>query len=379
MIDNLSLKPILDGLGHGVLIFAPDGRLIFSNHAAARILHPDLQVIQAEGWMAARESLSVGVNDPKMHLQRAWEEAESTGKPQRFYALRAGEYVPCWVTSVPGKDSLRYPLLTLDVPDWSVVGTIVARFREEMQDAIESTVGHINLIRRTLDYDAEDQSPEVTRLARRIGGFTRLIATHMSRAERLIDMLQRLEDIRTGALHSIVMQELRQIDLNDFIEDLTEELDEIDLLDPDTDRHDYRSRLQIQMPRQVVIAGASRYLAYTLRELLRNAIMYSLRGTPIHLHVQINQDHAQIDVRDEGYGIRQQEWLQVFEPFARGRQPQVMSEFGYGLGLYLCKQEIKAMNGQLWFNTEENVGTTFSVNLPLWSAVSSSSSQIDEP
>jgi signal transduction histidine kinase len=66
----------------------------------------------------------------------------------------------------------------------------------------------------------------------------------------------------------------------------------------------------------------------------------------------------------------------VFKPFARARQPQIISEFGYGLSLYLCKMELAAMGGQIWFSGEDGVGTTFSVMLPAWrdEAESSSSS-----
>ena len=41
-----------------------------------------------------------------------------------------------------------------------------------------------------------------------------------------------------------------------------------------------------------------------------------------------------------------------------------MGEFGYGLGLHLCKNEIEAMNGRIWFESEEGTGTTFSIKLP---------------
>jgi signal transduction histidine kinase len=49
-----------------------------------------------------------------------------------------------------------------------------------------------------------------------------------------------------------------------------------------------------------------------------------------------------------------------------------MAEFGYGLAMYLCKSEVEAMNGRIWFESEEGVGTTFSIKLPAWSDDSSS-------
>ncbi|MBE2183048.1 MAG: hypothetical protein IAE89_06455, partial [Anaerolineae bacterium] len=48
-----------------------------------------------------------------------------------------------------------------------------------------------------------------------------------------------------------------------------------------------------------------------------------------------------------------------------------------GLSLYLCKHEVEAMNGRLWFESDEGVGTTFSIKLPLWADDSVSSHSED--
>ncbi|MEZ4668710.1 MAG: ATP-binding protein [Anaerolineae bacterium] len=88
--------------------------------------------------------------------------------------------------------------------------------------------------------------------------------------------------------------------------------------------------------------------------------MYSMKATPIMImaHTSTGNVSAQIDVVDEGYGVRAKEFERVFMPFERARQPQIIGEFGYGLSLYLCKQEVEAMNGKVWFESEEGVGTT---------------------
>jgi signal transduction histidine kinase len=79
---------------------------------------------------------------------------------------------------------------------------------------------------------------------------------------------------------------------------------------------------------------------------------------------------VQIDVIDQGYGIRAKEADRVFAPFQRARQPQIIGEFGYGLSLYLAKAEVEAMGGRIWYESEEGVGSTFSVKLPTWKELS---------
>ena len=92
----------------------------------------------------------------------------------------------------------------------------------------------------------------------------------------------------------------------------------------------------------------------------------------------VSENYVQIDVIDQGYGIREKETRSVFEAFLRANQPHIVMEFGYGLALYLCKHEVEAMSGKLWFISEEKIGSTFSIRLPIWrelpSSVSSSSS-----
>src|SRR5690606_11976847 len=136
----------------------------------------------------------------------------------------------------------------------------------------------------------------------------------------------------------------RRIDLSSFLEDFIEELDEISLLDPETDVTDLRARVIASVPRGTVVSASPNYLTLILRDTVRNAIMYSMKASPVMLNVQKKTQFVQIDIVDQGYGVREKERERVFEPFLRARQPQVISEFGYGLSLYLCKQEVEAMN-----------------------------------
>jgi two-component system sensor histidine kinase SenX3 len=93
-----------------------------------------------------------------------------------------------------------------------------------------------------------------------------------------------------------------------------------------------------------------------------------MRNTPVTIVVFAGSREAtvQIDITDEGCGIRVSEHGRVFTPFQRAQQPQIISEFGYGLSLYLCKCESEAMDGLMWFESQEGSGTTISLRLPAW-------------
>ncbi|MDX1992964.1 MAG: sensor histidine kinase [bacterium] len=369
---KFDLQTVLDGLGQGVLIFNREGRLVLNNLAARQALGADFNLIRDKGWDAASTLFNTRQTNPDETIEAVRDRALQSSRPVRFHLYRSGEYIPCWAAAVLSEGGEVCTMITLDAMDWSAMTNLLDRFRNEMQEAIQSTQGHIDLINQTIKHAKPDAGAEV--LAKRIGGFTRLISVHMYRIGRLMEMSDRLENIRTGNVREVVRQRRRKIVLVDFLEDFAEKLDEIMLVDPETEAQDHRSRLVVDIPKGLAISASSTYLTRILQDMLRNAIMYSMKATPVKIVAREKGQNVQIDMIDEGYGIREKERERVFEAFQRARQPQIVAEFGYGLSLYLCKHEVEAMNGRLWFESEEGVGTTFSMMLPLYREDSAASS-----
>lgn len=363
-------QAVLDGLGQGVLIFDNNGKLVLDNLAARTILGTDLKLIRSEGWTAASVLFNSGHHDPNATIDAARKRSLDSARPVRFHTYRAGEYVPCWAAAVQGKNGDVYTMITLEAPDWSIINDLIGKFREEVAEAVESTDGHINLINQSIKRMSPGSTVE--QLNKRISGFTKLISTHMYRVGHLMELLGRLEALRTGLLISNMRAARRHIELEEFIEDFLEDLDEITLIDPESEEQDYRARLSANIPAGLEIAASPGHLTTILRDLVRNAIMYSMKATPVKIVASAQGKNVQIDVIDEGYGVRSKESDKVFQPFQRARQPQIIAEFGYGLSLYLCKYEVEAMNGGMWFKSEEGVGSTFSLKLPMWQESSSS-------
>lgn len=363
---QLNTQAVLDGLGQGVLIFDSTDHLVLDNLVARTILGTDLKLIRAEGWKAASTLFNTRLTNPDDAIESVRNTALTSGRPVRFHIYRAGEYLPCWAAAVPGESGEVYTMITIEVPDWTAIRELTDKFRDEVRTAAESTQGHTDLILQTI----KNVKPKdtVEQVGKRVSGFVNLIATHMHRLDRLTNMLERLEHIRTGKLLELVRANRKKIVLSEFMEDFMEELAESKLLDPETENQDYRSRITLTIPEDLAVEASPDHLRAVLRDLLRNAIMYTMKASPILVmaHALGKNQNVQIDVVDEGYGVRTKEFERVFLPFQRARQPQIISEFGYGLSLYLCKHEIEAMGGKLWFESEEGVGSTFSFKLPAW-------------
>jgi two-component system phosphate regulon sensor histidine kinase PhoR len=108
-------------------------------------------------------------------------------------------------------------------------------------------------------------------------------------------------------------------------------------------------------------------LRQVLANLVGNAIKYSQGVGRVEVRIEPSRDHVRIAVRDEGVGIPRAEQERVFEKFYR-LAGTTRAVSGTGLGLYICRELVRRMDGRIWIESSEGIGTTFFVELPLASA-----------
>ena len=102
-----------------------------------------------------------------------------------------------------------------------------------------------------------------------------------------------------------------------------------------------------------------------LTNLVDNAIKYSPDGGPVEVTVT-RRDHAlRFSVRDEGLGIAQSEQRRIFDKFYRVDPNLTRGVGGTGLGLYICRELVRRMNGQIWVDSREREGSLFTFELPV--------------
>lgn len=100
-----------------------------------------------------------------------------------------------------------------------------------------------------------------------------------------------------------------------------------------------------------------------LFNLLSNAVKYSPPGSTLTVQAQRLGDPPRIVVHviDQGIGIAPEHLPRIFDRFYLTED----SQKGVGLGLYICKELVEAMGGQIWVVSELGVGSTFSFALPV--------------
>jgi signal transduction histidine kinase len=101
-----------------------------------------------------------------------------------------------------------------------------------------------------------------------------------------------------------------------------------------------------------------------LVNLLDNAVKFSPEGGRIDVAIDGSDGNVRFAVRDEGIGIPPREQARIFEKFHRLDPNLTRGVGGTGLGLYICQELVREMNGRIWVNSCENEGSTFLFELP---------------
>ena len=101
-----------------------------------------------------------------------------------------------------------------------------------------------------------------------------------------------------------------------------------------------------------------------LLNLLQNAHRYTGPDKRIEVRCGIKRKEVFISIIDNGPGIPQSEWRNIFKKFYRGKDSIERNLAGSGLGLAIVEHIVRAHHGHLTLETEEGTGSTFTILLP---------------
>ena len=106
-------------------------------------------------------------------------------------------------------------------------------------------------------------------------------------------------------------------------------------------------------------------IGQVLRNLLHNAIAYTLPEGHITITARTNNGMVEIGIQDSGVGIAPKHAPFIFERFYRVDPSRTRATGGAGLGLAIVKQLITAHGGMIWVDSIVGVGSTFTLTLPI--------------
>lgn len=136
----------------------------------------------------------------------------------------------------------------------------------------------------------------------------------------------------------------------------------LDLLSPSAQKKNLE--LKFIAPNKTVYARIDpEKFQRAIENLLSNAIKFSKSGGQVIVSLKQEGDKAHIIIQDRGIGIPTNLQAAIFNKFTPAGRTGTNGEPTTGLGLYIVKQIIEKHGGKIWVESEENVGTTFFVQL----------------
>ncbi|GAB3900453.1 hybrid sensor histidine kinase/response regulator transcription factor [Spirosoma agri] len=119
-----------------------------------------------------------------------------------------------------------------------------------------------------------------------------------------------------------------------------------------------------QIPDELVLALDERKLRQVLTNLLANALKFTPAGGTVHIVVQYIAPHLRVSIADTGRGILPNDLPHVFERYFQTKQADAPIEGGTGIGLALCQELVRLMQGSIRADSQWGKGSTFTVVIP---------------
>ena len=350
------LSAVLDTVDVGVLALDRDARIILMNNRQ-QVNH---ELTLPEGTTSfAEETLEIYGLDRKTTLpvearpaQRAMR-GESfsdsvmwvgSGENQRALAVAARPVLD-------DKGAFNGSVLAFsDVTDMVTAlqskDDFVANVSHELRTPLTSIIGYLDLALE----DAEDRNMK--------GPIPSALRVVMRNADRLLALVSDLLNTASDSMN-----------LTESAAKLGELIDiAVDSAGPRADAGGVELRSELEG--DLLLEVDPGRILQVLDNLLSNAIKYSPDGGVVTVRAWAEHRSVILEVADTGMGMSVMDQLEVFTKFFRTGSVRKAAIPGVGLGLAITKTIVEAHGGQISFESELGVGTTFRVELPESAAIS---------
>jgi PAS domain S-box-containing protein len=175
--------------------------------------------------------------------------------------------------------------------------------------------------------------------------------------ERMLNIINNIIDI--SKIEAGVMKlDIKETNINEQIEYI------YTFFKPELEAKGMKLMFKTSLPAKEAIIRTDREKVYAiLTNLVKNAIKYSKNGT-IDIGYKKKGGNLEFYVKDRGIGIPKDKQENIFERFIQADVVDKMVHQGAGLGLSITKAYIEMLEGRIWVESEEEIGSTFYFTLP---------------
>jgi len=333
---------VFDSFPEPVLVLDGDRKIIFANDPALNLLGQTIQgedismALRQPAFLALAEAALAGRNPDPDEIK------VSKGTPQ-FFEVRAA---PLLGNSI-AKALISMREITLLKQAEGIRSTFVANVSHELRSPLASLVGFIETLRGAAKDDPEAQEK-----------FLSIMQNEASRMTRLIEDLLSLSSVEVDE-HIPPNDPIPLIPLLSRIISVVQSLS--------------NARMSCDFPSAAIkVVGDEDQLTQVFQNLLDNAVKYGKLNSEIKIQVSLDRDlgegaasQVSISITDQGDGIPAKYLSRLTQRFYRVDKARSRELGGTGLGLAIVKHIVGRHRGHLEIESEEGVGSKFTVFLPL--------------
>ena len=243
------------------------------------------------------------------------------------------------------KDDLVLVLVS-DESEAQRVHDVRRDFVANISHELKTPIGALSLLSEAV-LGAKDDPESVVKFATRM----------QSEAKRLTDLVQEIINL-SRVQDSDPLQLAQEVGVEYLIREA------IDQCQISADNRNITVTFSESTP--TVVLGDRDQLIMAVHNLIENAINYSPEGTKVSISTHIENGIINISVTDQGIGISESEQERIFERFYRVDPARSRQTGGTGLGLSIVKHVASKHGGEVTLWSVENVGSTFSLRLPVY-------------
>lgn len=250
------------------------------------------------------------------------------------------------VTVLPLTENQYVLVLISDESEAQRIHDIRRDFVANISHELKTPIGALSLLSEAV-LGAKDDPDAVTKFATRM----------QSEAKRLTDLVQEIINL-SRLQDSDPLQEPTEISVSYLVREAI-----------DQSQINAESRgitVSFTEDAQANLLGDRDQLTMAMQNLIDNAVNYSPENTKVAVTSRIKDGIVEIAVTDQGIGIPESDLLRIFERFYRVDPARSRQTGGTGLGLSIVKHVAAKHGGDIKVWSAENVGSTFTLMLPLY-------------
>jgi len=353
---NTQKALLLESIVEGVLGLDLNGLITFTNPAAYTLLgYSDDALIgkSIETLFDVKYDENIQVPDQETNFLSSMIGDKAKKHISQLIYRQDGSSFPTELNCAPvqeGKQITGFVTSFIDISERKKIermqNEFISMVSHELRTPLTAINGSLGLITGGV---VGDVSTDVTDLVNRA-------QFNCDRLEKLINDLLEINSLTSGTL----LLKLQIIGINELVNRA------ITMLDCDAKKCDVEIRNEINT--NASIECDIPHMTQVFYNVLSNAIKFSPKNSTVRLTCEETTDSIKLLISDKGCGIPEAFKEKVFLRFSQADSSNVRKKGGTGLGLAIAKEILDQHNGQISFESEEGLGTTFSIELPLATA-----------